>query len=462
MHGDYQFANVMYQHGAPARLAALVDWEMGTVGDPKLDLAWMVQSWPSGPDDTAAMSYVDMRGMPSRDQVVAHYAEVSGRQVDDLDYYLVLAKWKLAIVLEQGFQRAGDDEKLLAFGPVVSDSDGVCGRARRVHRLPRLSGPMLAAVCPAYGPPEVVRVEERDDPTLTPGHAMVRVQAAAVNFPDVLLIADRYQISVPPPFVPGSEYAGVIEELAGEPLGFAVGDRVVGAGLHGAFAERVAVSTAGLSRIPVGIAAPVAAAFGVAHRTAQHTLRSVARISPGDELIVLGAGGGVGLAAVQLGAAFGARVTAVASSREKLDVAASYGATGLIDHRDGELRAALREALPAGADAVVDPVGGGLSEPALRALRRGGRFVTVGYASGVIPRIPLNLILVKGIRVVGFQFQDVPAAEFTRNEDELTTLLTTGRVAPHIGASYSLRHTAQALRHVADGRAIGKVLIEVS
>jgi aminoglycoside phosphotransferase (APT) family kinase protein len=121
MHGDYQFANVMYRHGAPAQLAAIVDWEMGTVGDPKLDLGWMVQSWPSGDADDAAMSYVDMRGMPSRDQVVAHYAEVSGRQVDDLDYYLVLAKWKLAIVLEQGFQRAGDDEKLLAFGPVVTD-----------------------------------------------------------------------------------------------------------------------------------------------------------------------------------------------------------------------------------------------------------------------------------------------------------------------------------------------------
>ncbi|MGU3501123.1 phosphotransferase family protein [Mycobacterium sp. C31M] len=121
MHGDYQFANVMYRHGAPAQLAALVDWEMGTVGDPKLDLGWMVQSWPANDDDHAAMNYVDMRGAPSRDQVVAHYADVSGRQVDDLDYYLVLAKWKLAIVLEQGFQRAGDDEKLLAFGPVVTD-----------------------------------------------------------------------------------------------------------------------------------------------------------------------------------------------------------------------------------------------------------------------------------------------------------------------------------------------------
>jgi aminoglycoside phosphotransferase (APT) family kinase protein len=127
MHGDYQFANVMYRDGAPAQLAAIVDWEMGTVGDPKLDLGWMVQSWPedtgSGRQDAddSAMSYVDMRGMPTRDQVVAHYADVSGRQVDDLDYYLVLAKWKLAIVLEQGFQRAGDDEKLLAFGPVVTD-----------------------------------------------------------------------------------------------------------------------------------------------------------------------------------------------------------------------------------------------------------------------------------------------------------------------------------------------------
>ena len=121
MHGDYQFANVMYRHGAPARLAAIVDWEMGTVGDPKLDLGWMVQSWPADEQDRAAMDYVDMRGAPTRDQVVAHYAEVSGRQVDDLDYYLVLAKWKLAIVLEQGFQRAGDDEKLLAFGPVVTD-----------------------------------------------------------------------------------------------------------------------------------------------------------------------------------------------------------------------------------------------------------------------------------------------------------------------------------------------------
>ncbi|OLT23182.1 acyl-CoA dehydrogenase [Actinomadura sp. CNU-125] len=123
MHGDYQFANVMYRDGAPARLAALVDWEMGTVGDPKLDLAWMIQSWPDDTDapEASEAGYVDLRGMPSRDRLLAHYAEVSGRQVDDIDYYIVLARWKLAVVLEQGYQRAGDDETLQAFGPIVLD-----------------------------------------------------------------------------------------------------------------------------------------------------------------------------------------------------------------------------------------------------------------------------------------------------------------------------------------------------
>ena len=152
------------------------------------------------------MSYVDMRGMPSRDQVVAHYAEVSGRQVDDLDYYLVLAKWKLAIVLEQGFQRAGDDEKLLAFGPVVTD---LMASAAELAESTDYGLTMRAAVCPDYGPPEVVRVEEQPSPRRRAGQVRVRVGAAAVNFPDVLLIANEYQISVPPPFVPGSEFAGV-------------------------------------------------------------------------------------------------------------------------------------------------------------------------------------------------------------------------------------------------------------
>ncbi|MED5813365.1 NADPH:quinone oxidoreductase family protein [Mycolicibacterium sp. 050232] len=320
---------------------------------------------------------------------------------------------------------------------------------------------MKAAVCPEYGPPDVVRIEDVPAPPLEPGQVRVQVGAAAVNFPDVLLVADKYQIHVPVPFIPGSEFAGVVTEVASDTAGFAVGDRVTGTGLFGAFAEQVCVPTPGLARIPDGVDDGTAAAFGVAHRTAYHTLRSVARIQPGDDVVVLGAGGGVGLAAVQLSTALGARVTAVASSDEKLSTAAQYGAVSLVDHARGDVRAALREALPDGAHAVLDPVGGDLSEPALRSLRRGGRFVTIGYASGVIPRVPLNLVLVKGIHILGFQFQDIAPDEFTRNEAELRDLLATGAVRPHIGAVYPLSEATAALREVASGKAVGKVVIEL-
>ncbi len=324
---------------------------------------------------------------------------------------------------------------------------------------------MRAAVCAQHGAPEVVRVTEIAAPELGAGQVRVRVGAAAVNFPDVLLVAGRYQIVVPPPFVPGSEFAGVVEEVAGDVDGIAVGDRVTGTGLVGAFAEEAVLSAATVVRIPDGIELRTAAAFGVAHRTAYHVLRSVASVQQGEELVVLGAGGGVGLAAVQLGALLGASVTAVASSPEKLDAAAACGAVNLIDHRSGGLREALRAQLPDGADVVVDPVGGDLSEPALRSLRRGGRFVTVGYASGEIPRIPLNLVLLKGIAIVGFEFLGFAThhpEELRRNEDELLALLAAGRVVPHIGASFPLDDVAAALRLVADGKAIGKVVVDVA
>lgn len=320
---------------------------------------------------------------------------------------------------------------------------------------------MKAAVCPGYGPPDVVRLEDVPAPPLDSGQVRVQVGAAAVNFPDVLLVADKYQIHVPVPFIPGSEFAGEVTEVAAGTEGFAVGDRVTGTGLFGAFAEQVCVPTAGLAPIPDDVDDGTAAAFGVAHRTAYHTLRSVARIQPGDDVIVLGAGGGVGLAAVQLATTLGARVTAVASSDEKLSIAAQYGAVSLVNHTRGDLRAELREVLPDGARAVLDPVGGDLSEPALRSLGRGGRFVTIGYASGVIPRIPLNLVLVKGIHILGFQFQDITPDEFTRNEAELRDLLATGAVRPHIGAVYPLSEATAALREVASGKAVGKVVIDL-
>jgi NADPH2:quinone reductase len=321
-----------------------------------------------------------------------------------------------------------------------------------------------AAVCRSYGPPEVVQVGDVPSPALFDGQIRVRVGAAAVNFPDVLIVANEYQIPVPTPFVPGSEFAGVVTEVAPGVDGIAAGDGVAATGLVGAFAEEAVVAAGVVWRIPPGVDARHAAAFGVAHRTAFHTLRSIARLQPGEELIVLGAGGGVGLAAVQLGVVLGASVTAVASTQEKLDVAASYGARNRVDYRQGDLRAALRECLPAGADVVVDPVGGDLSEPSLRALRPGGRFVTCGYASGTIPRIPLNLVLLKGITILGFEFLDFVTRmrdEQQRNEAELVELLADGRVVPHIGASFALDDVAAALRHVADGKAVGKVVVDI-
>ena len=318
-----------------------------------------------------------------------------------------------------------------------------------------------AVVCPEHGTPDVLRIEKRPVPVPGVGHARIRVRAAAVNFPDVLLIGGTYQIAVPPPFVPGSEFAGEIVELGPGCEGRTVGDRVTGTGLYGAFAGQILAPAANLTPIPDGVDDHTAAAFGVAYRTAYHSLRSVARVGPGETVIVLGAGGGVGLAAVQLAVALGAEVVAVASSAAKLATAHSYGATHLIDHRDGTLREQLRSAVPGGAAAVLDPVGGDLSEPALRTLRRGGRFVTIGYASGVIPRIPLNLVLVKGIQILGFQFQDIDPDDFTRNEAELRDLLTTGAVRPHIGAVYPLSEATAALREVASGTAVGKVVIEL-
>jgi NADPH:quinone reductase len=295
----------------------------------------------------------------------------------------------------------------------------------------------------------------------------VRVGAAAVNFPDVLFIADQYQLSVPVPFVPGSEFAGVVAEVGADVpgvSGVSVGDRVMGTTTVGAFAEEVVVPASSVSLVPSGVPDAAAAAFGVAHRTAYHVLRSVARVQPGERLVVLGAGGGVGLAAVQLGTLLGASVTAVASSEAKLAVATAHGAVAVINHRAGDLRQMLRGAFPDGVDVVVDPVGGNLAEPALRALRWGGRFVTVGYASGTVPRIPLNLVLLKGCQILGFQFRDFAAhegEELARNEAALLELLAAGKALPHIGATFKLSEAAAALRHVADGKAIGKVVLAI-
>jgi NADPH2:quinone reductase len=311
---------------------------------------------------------------------------------------------------------------------------------------------MRAAFCRALGPPETVTVEDVAAPPLTDGAVRVRVEAASVNFPDVLIVAGEYQLKVEPPFVPGSEFAGVAVET---------GERVFGSTLVGAFAEEVVVAPTSLTRVPDGVDAATAAAFGVAHRTAYHVLRSIAEVQPGETVIVLGAGGGVGMATVQLATQLGANVIAVASSDDKLAAARAMGAAHTVNYGAVDLRAALKEL---GGDVVVDPVGGDLSEPALRALRYGGRFVTVGYASGTIPRIPLNLVLLKGVHVLGFQFIDFATNrpdDRARDEAELLALLAEGKATPHIGARFALEDAPKALRYVADGHAIGKVILDI-
>jgi NADPH2:quinone reductase len=323
---------------------------------------------------------------------------------------------------------------------------------------------MRAAVVHEYGGPEAVRLEEAHPaPTLQPGEVRVKVAAASVNFSDVLVIANHYQMPAPTPFVPGSEFAGVVIEVADDVKHLAIGDRVIGTSFVGAFAEEAVVAAMATIKVPEGVDMPAAAAFGVAHRTAYHALRSFAEVKPGQQVVVLGAGGGVGLAAVQLATALGAEVTAVASTDEKLEVSRANGAVNLVNHRVvPDVRAALKEALPKGAHAVIDPVGGTLSEPALRSLRWGGRFVVIGFAAGEIPKIPLNLVLLKGVQLTGFQFRDFPIhrlQDFLAGEAELLDLLASGRAVPHIGATFAFEDVGAALKHVADGQAIGKVVI---
>lgn len=321
---------------------------------------------------------------------------------------------------------------------------------------------MRAVVCHRYGPPEDLVVDEVPDPVAGPGQVVVRVRAAAVNFPDVLLIDGKYQLKIPPPFTPGSELAGDVLAV-GDGVGFAAGDRVHGATFVGGFAEQAVVPGETLTAIPDTVDYAAAAGFGITYRTAYHALRSVAQVRQGDWVVVLGAAGGVGLAAVDLGVLLGARVLAAASSPEKLAICAERGAAATVDYDREDLKIRIREITGDGAAAVLDPVGGPYAEPALRSLARGGRFITLGYAAGEIPAIPLNLVMLKGITVQGMEIRtfatDFPA-ESTRDLAELAQLFADGKVSPYIGARFPLEQTATALRYVADRKAIGKVIIE--
>lgn len=322
---------------------------------------------------------------------------------------------------------------------------------------------MRAVVCRRYGPPEDLVLEEVPYPTPGPGEVVVRVRAAAVNFPDVLLIDGKYQVRIPVPFTPGSELAGDVIAV-GAGVALERGDRVSGTAFVGAFAEQALLRAEAVTPVPDGVDYAAAAAFGVTYRTAYHALRSVAQVAEGDWAVVLGAAGGVGLAAVDLAVAMKARVLAAASTEEKLDVCRQRGAEATVDYDREELKSRIRELTDGGAHAVLDPVGGPYSEPALRGLRRGGVFVTLGYAAGAIPAIPLNLVLLKGITVRGMEirtFSDDHPVEAARDMAELHQMFADGRIRPYIGARFSLADTPAALQYVAARKAIGKVVVEV-
>jgi NADPH:quinone reductase len=322
---------------------------------------------------------------------------------------------------------------------------------------------MRAAIAREYGPPETLRIEELPAPAPGPGAVRVRVHAAAVNFPDLLVLANRYQLKVELPFTPGSELAGEVSTCGLGVVELAPGDRVYGAALFGAFAEEVVLPAAALSRIPAGVGFPAAAAFGVAYTTAWGALVSAAGVHGGETLLVLGAAGGVGLAAVELGRELGARVIAAASSEEKRALCSARGARVALDSAPDGFRERIRGAAPRGVDVVIDTVGGAATEPALRALAHGGRHVVVGFAAGEIPRIATNLLLLRNAQLVGFEIagwlRGQPEAARVARET-LHAWLASGRIAPHVGGCFPLERVAEALRCVAERRALGKLIIQ--
>lgn len=313
----------------------------------------------------------------------------------------------------------------------------------------------------------MVRIEDVPSPALRPGTARVAVHSAAVNFPDLLVLAGKYQANVPPPYTPGCEFSGRVLEVAVGVTRVRVGDVVFGLATHGAFAEEVVLDAARLTALPANARVDMRelAAFGVTYTTAYHALRTFADVQPGEYVTVLGASGGLGLAAVDIATALGAKPIAVGGDMTKLAVATARGALAAVDYTAEDVKARINELTEGGASVVVDPVGGPYAEPSLRAMRWGGRYVVLGFAAGDIPRIPLNLVLLKGIRVMGFEnrtildhLPEVAAA----HRGEVLKLFVDGAVRPHVGAVYPLSEISSALGELAERRAVGKVVVSVS
>lgn len=322
---------------------------------------------------------------------------------------------------------------------------------------------MRAVLCEAYGSIDDLVMQEVPSPPLQPDHLKVRVVAAGVNFPDVLIAEGKYQAKPDLPFSPGSEASGTVVEVGAGVEGFAPGDTVIVTTLWGCFAEEVVAPASRVMHRPDTMDEITAAGFAITYGTSYHALVQRAAIQPGETLLVLGASGGVGLAAVQLGKVFGARVIAAASSEEKLALAREHGAAEGINYSLDGYRDRIKELTDGrGVDVIYDPVGGALFEPSLRSLAWGGRHLVVGFASGEIPKVPANLTLLKGCSVVGVfwgYFHRNQNALSVENFRHLFALHAEGRIKPLISTTYPLERTRDALTALSTRQVTGKVVV---
>jgi NADPH:quinone reductase len=322
---------------------------------------------------------------------------------------------------------------------------------------------MKAVLCKAYGPPSSLVVEEVADLSPGPGQVLVQVHAAGVNFPDTLIIQGKYQFKPDLPFSPGAEVAGIVKSVGAGVTGVRAGDRVIAATTWGGYAQQVLAQAERVIPMPEGMPFETAAAFLIAYGTSHHALKDRGELKPGETVLVLGAAGGVGLAAVEIAKAMGARVIAAASSDDKLAVGREHGADATINYATENLRERIKSLTDGrGVDVVYDPVGGDLSEPALRSMAWRGRFLVVGFAAGTIPSLPLNLTLLKGCSIVGVFWGAFVRGEPERNAADLRELvgwLREGRLRPRISGVYPLERCAEALQQVMDRKATGKFVL---
>jgi NADPH2:quinone reductase len=322
---------------------------------------------------------------------------------------------------------------------------------------------MKAVVCKQYGPPESLVFEELASPKPAAGEVVVAVKAASVNFPDVLIIQNKYQFKPPLPFSPGSELAGVVKEVGSGVSGFRPGDRVMAFTTYGAFAEEVKTEANRLLPLPEKMDFVTGAAFVLTYGTSDHALRDRAALKAGETLLVLGAAGGVGLAAIEIGKALGARVIACASSDDKLSVCKEHGADAGINYATEDLRERIKALTDGrGIDVVYDAVGGAYTEPAFRSLAWRGRLLVVGFAAGDIPKLPLNLPLLKGASVVGVFWGDFARREpkeFAASMKQLGRWYAEGKLKPHVSQTLPLEKAAQAIKLLASRQAKGKVVV---